>query len=177
MRPTILATARNLWGSSAAGSTEKTIVTSVVAKPRTPRAMATGLPPGMRITSGPSGLALKANQSGENKKVGNEVGNNSHADENFIGAVDAGASLTEHDKNHAAECLNEKRDVGRAPFGVNAGERGREVAVKSGDERKAGGNCEPGAERAKIADCNQQCGERRDSGEDRLVPPISKLPA
>ena len=75
VNPTIFATARNLYGSSAAGMIEKIIVTSVVVKPSVPRPIATGLPPGIRITSRDAGSlwnrisAAKTNRYGTKYEI------------------------------------------------------------------------------------------------------------
>jgi len=70
VNPTIFATARNLCGSSAAGMIEKIIVTSVVVKPSVPRPIATGLPPGIRITS--SDVGSSGIESAQRRQTGTE---------------------------------------------------------------------------------------------------------
>ena len=70
VRPMIFVTARILWGSSSAGSTEKAMVISVVVKPRTPTILATGLPPGIRMMSGPGGSRCKRINDANTNKYG-----------------------------------------------------------------------------------------------------------
>src|SRR5215467_3667766 len=59
--PTILTTARNLFGSSGEGITEKRIVESVVRKPTLATNLATGRPPGTRKPSIGAGRAWTLN--------------------------------------------------------------------------------------------------------------------
>src|SRR5215467_4723180 len=95
VRPIIFAMASGLCGSSAPGITENTIVIMVVAKPRTPSAIATGLPPGTRMTYWRHVLSLRPNQGGEYKQIWNEVRNNSHAYQNLIRPIDRRPGLAE----------------------------------------------------------------------------------
>ena len=135
--PTIFTTAKTLCGSSSAGIAENAIVTSVVVNPSTPSAIAAGRPPGMCITSGPGGLALQTNQRRKHKKIGNEVSDDPHADQDFVGAVHACSSLTQHNKNHATKCLHQERHVRRAPFRMDSRKCRRQVTIESRNKRES----------------------------------------
>ncbi len=164
MAPITFATASAFRGSSAAGKTASTIETTVVARPTRPMRTATGLPPGIRITLGPAGLALHADERREDEEERKERHDDRHAHQDLVGPLYARPGLTQHDEHHRDGRLGEQGHPGRSPLRMEIAEARGEEVVDPRDEGDAGHGAQPCADASKGRDRDEGSGEGRETG-------------
>src|SRR5262245_8520016 len=159
-RPTTLTTASVLFGSLSSGTHASTIDTAVTKKPTEASAIATGLPPGTRITSGPAGsrcsaiIAANMNRNGMKFVMMPMLTSASYAPR-----TDVFAWLRNTNRPAKAACTR------RETYGVLHVGCSRPNPSDPGAERQPCGGREPPASGAERGHGQQHRAERRQPGE------------
>ena len=138
------------------------MVRAVLAKPMMASAMATGAPPGKRQMR-EHATPYQPDECGEEQQVGNEHGDDRHADEHVVRAADRGAGLAKDGDEDAGKTVDGDGDPWRSVARMDVAEGGREIAVDAGDKRQPRGGGE-------IAGCSADALRATSSGEERSEP-------
>src|ERR1700760_2764622 len=112
-----------------------------------------------------SAAAYQANESGEEQQVRDEQCDESHADQDVIGAADGGAGLSEDGGDDAGESVEHEGDPRGAEAGMDFAEDGGEITVDADNEGEARGGGEGGGRPGNCAEADQY-GHERDKPRD-----------